>query len=181
MFSAARGGGSGAGELIDPRIRTPPMLHVGPLYTYLQIHWGKLVWTDLRGEPVSDGVHVVAGCWGAHESVRVAWEAVTIGWETVSRAAVGTQTSLVHGGWRQGLGSVQCTALWHQEQHTWRRGKRESRTKHFSAVKLNKNPKISASESHTLRVLPGKKKTTTHNIYRKWSLVSVPLWQTCDC
>lgn len=54
---------------------------------------------------------MVAGCGGGHEGVGVAGEAVTIGREAVSRAAVSTQTSLVHGRWRQGLGSVQCAAL----------------------------------------------------------------------
>lgn len=73
--------------------------------------------TDLWGEPVSDGVHVVAGCRGAHERIGVAGEAVAIGREAVSGAAVGAQTPLVHGGRRQGLGSVQRAALCHQEQH----------------------------------------------------------------
>lgn len=72
--------------------------------------------TDLWGESVSDGVHVVAGCRGAHESVGVAGEAVAIGREAVSGAAVGAQTPLVHGGRRQGLGSVQRAALCHREQ-----------------------------------------------------------------
>lgn len=65
-----------------------------------------LVWTDLRGEPVANGVHVVAGRRGAHEGVGVAGEAVAIGRQAVRGAAVGAQASLVHGGRRQGLGSV---------------------------------------------------------------------------
>lgn len=70
-----------------------------------------LVRTDLWGEPISDRVHVVAGCRGAHESVGVAGEGMAIGREAVSRAAVSAKSSLVHGGWRQGLGSMQRAAL----------------------------------------------------------------------
>ena len=65
----------------------------------------KPIGTDLRGEAVANRVHVVAGRRGAHESIRVAGEAVAVGRQAV-RAAVGTQTSLVHGGRGQGLGSV---------------------------------------------------------------------------
>lgn len=65
-----------------------------------------LVWTDLRGEPVANGVHVVAGRRGAHEGVGVAGEAVAVGRQAVRGAAVGAQASLVHGGRRQGLGPV---------------------------------------------------------------------------
>lgn len=39
----------------------------------------QLVRTDLRGEPVTNGVHVVAGRRGAHEGVGVAGEAMAIG------------------------------------------------------------------------------------------------------
>lgn len=81
--------------------------------------------TDLWGEPVSDGVHVVAGCRGAHESIGVAGEAVAIGRQAVGGAAVGAQTPLVHGGRRQGLGSVQRAALCHQEQHQQVREERQ--------------------------------------------------------
>lgn len=40
---------------------------------------GQLARTDLRGEPVTNGVHVVAGRRGAHEGVGVTGEAVAIG------------------------------------------------------------------------------------------------------
>lgn len=45
---------------------------------FLRKH-ARLVRTDLRGEPVTDGVHVVAGRRGAHEGVGVAGEAVAVG------------------------------------------------------------------------------------------------------
>lgn len=49
---------------------------------------------------------MVAGRRGAHEGVGVAGEAVAVGRQAVGGAAVGAQTPLVHGGRRQGLGSV---------------------------------------------------------------------------
>lgn len=45
----------------------------------IQYTEAKRVWTDLWGEPISNRVHVVAGCRGAHESIGVAGEAVAIG------------------------------------------------------------------------------------------------------
>lgn len=125
----------------------------------------KVQWTDLRGEPVANGVHVVAGCWGAHECVRVAGEAVAIGRQTVSRAAVSTQTSLMHGGWRQGLGPVQCTAaLWHKKQQHMSTGENKSGKflKIFlkSGLRPTGNPHRGLTVwaqsviSHTLGVLP---------------------------
>lgn len=66
--------------------------------------------SDLWGEPVANRVHVVAGGGWAHERIGVAGEAVSIGRQAIRGAAVGAQTTLVHGRRRQRLWSVQCAA-----------------------------------------------------------------------
>lgn len=89
-FGAVRGGGGGAGAGMS---------------CSCTCMW-SLFGTDLRGEPIANRVHVVAGRRGAHEGVGVAGETMAVGRQAVRGAAVGAQTSLVHGGRRQGLGSV---------------------------------------------------------------------------
>lgn len=91
------GGGSGGGGVAGEH---------GYGAGLLSVMQAQLLWTHLRGEPVADGVHVVAGRRGAHEGVGVAGEAVAVGREAVRGAAVGAQAPLVHGGRRQGLGPV---------------------------------------------------------------------------
>ena len=73
-----------------------------------------LTLTDLWGEAVAHGVHVVAGGRLAHEGVRVAGEAVAVGRrEAVAGAAVAREPALVHGGRGQRLRPVQCAiAIW---------------------------------------------------------------------
>lgn len=94
VFGAVRGGGGGAAG--EHGYRTELRSH----------RHAEVAWTDLRGEPVTNSVHVVAGRRGAHEGVGVAGEAMAIGRQAVRSTAVGAQTPLVHGGRRQGLGSV---------------------------------------------------------------------------
>lgn len=68
--------------------------------------------TNLWREAIVDGVHGVAGCRLAHESVSVAGKAVPIGRETVGRAAVTGEAALMHGGGGQRLRPVhRATAI----------------------------------------------------------------------